>query len=57
MEKGKGVFVRTGIVELYLDVKEYFETTKLYTQNMKERLKDLQVTPQNQYLINLLLFC
>lgn len=45
-KKGKGVFVRTGIVELYLDVKEYFETTKLYTQNMKERLKDLQVTPQ-----------
>ena len=34
-KKGKGVFVRTGIVELYLDVKEYFETTKLYTQNIR----------------------
>ena len=44
-KKGKGVFVRTGIVELYLDVKEYFETTKLYVQNMNKRLKDLEVTP------------
>ena len=45
-KKGKGVFVRTGIIELYLDVKEYFETTKLYTQNMNDRLKDLQVIPE-----------
>lgn len=45
-KKGKGVFVRTGIIELYLDVKEYFETTKLYTKNMNDRLKDLQVIPE-----------
>lgn len=45
-KKGKGVFVRTGIIELYLDVKEYFETTKLYTKNMHDRLKDLQVIPE-----------
>lgn len=44
-KKKKGVFIRTGIIELYLDVKEYFETTKLYTKNMEERIANLQVTP------------
>lgn len=41
----KGVFIRTGIVELYFDIKEYFETTMLYQTNMEERLKNLEVTP------------
>lgn len=44
-KKRKGVFVRTGIVELYLDIDEYFETTKLYQTNMEQRIKDLVVTP------------
>lgn len=44
-KKKKGVFIRTGIVELYLDVKEYFETTKLYVHNMNERVANLTVTP------------
>ena len=44
-KKKKGVFIRTGIVELYLDVKEYFETTKLYIHNMNERVAKLTVTP------------
>lgn len=44
-KKRKGVFVRTGIVELYFDIKEYFETTMLYQTNMEERIKDLEVTP------------
>ena len=44
-KKKKGVFIRTGIVELYLDVKEYFETTKLYIHNMNERVANLTVTP------------
>lgn len=44
-KKRKGVFIRTGIVELYFDIKEYFETTMLYQTNMKERIKDLEVTP------------
>ncbi len=45
MEKRKGVFVRTGIVLLYLDVKEYFKTTMLYQTNMEKRIQNLQVTP------------
>lgn len=44
-KKRKGVFVRTGIVELYLDVKEYFKTTMLYQTNMEKRIQNLQVTP------------
>lgn len=43
--KEQGVFVRTGIVELYFDVKEYMKTTMLYQKNMQERIKDLTVTP------------
>lgn len=44
-KKRKGVFVRTGIIELYLDVKEYFKTTMLYQTNMKKRIQDLKVSP------------
>lgn len=43
--KEQGVFVRTGIIELYLDVKTYLKTTMLYRNNMQERIKDLTVTP------------
>lgn len=41
----KPLFPRTGIVELYLDVKDYFRTTKLYADSRAEILKDLHVTP------------
>lgn len=43
--KEQGVFVRTGIIELYLDVKTYLKTTMLYRSNMQERIKDLTVSP------------
>lgn len=43
--RNKGVIARTGIVELYLDVKEYLRTSQLYAKNREERLADLQVTP------------
>lgn len=43
-KKGRGVFVRTGIGEFYLDIKDYNEKNKLYTQNRKERLQNLNVT-------------
>lgn len=43
--KQQGVFVRTGIIELYLDVKTYLKTSLLYQTNMQERIKDLTVTP------------
>lgn len=39
------VFRRTGIIELWLDVKEYMATTLLYQTNMQERIKDLKVIP------------
>jgi len=41
----KNLFKRTGIIELYLNVKDYFATYALYKKNQAERLKDLQVTP------------
>lgn len=44
-EKKQGVFVRTGIVQLFLDVKKYIKTTLLYKDNMQKRIKDLIVTP------------
>ena len=47
-KKGHGVFVRTGIVEFYLDVKEYNEKNKLYLKNRAERLNDLLVRTQGK---------
>lgn len=44
----KGVFIRTGIVELFLDVSEYIQETKRYTHEMSSRLKSLQVNSQNE---------
>ncbi len=40
-----GAFARTGIIQLYLDVKKYAETSKLYTNNLKERISNLAVSP------------
>ena len=47
-KKNHGVFIRTAIVELYLDVNEYLTTNKLYSQNMHERIKNLQVKSFNK---------
>ena len=41
----KGVFVRTGIIELFSDVKHYIKETNTYAENLNQRLKNLQVTP------------
>lgn len=43
-KKKHGVFIRTAIVEFYLDVKEYLATNLQYTQNMQERISKLSVT-------------
>lgn len=47
-KKKHGVFIRTAIVEFYLDVKEYLATNLQYSQNMQERISKLQVTPLNK---------
>ena len=47
-KKRHGVFLRTAIVEFYLDVKEYLATNLQYSQNMQERISKLQVTPLNK---------
>lgn len=41
----KGVFLRTGIIDLLYDVKHYIAETSKYTDNLNQRLADLQVTP------------
>lgn len=40
----KGVFIRTGIIELYLDIKAYIKETATYKTKLEERLQSLQVT-------------
>ena len=47
-KKKHGVFIRTAIVEFYLDVKEYLATNLQYSQNMQERISELQVTSLNK---------
>lgn len=47
-KKRHGVFIRTAIVEFYLDVKEYLATNLQYSQNMQERISKLQVTTLNK---------
>lgn len=47
-KKKHGVFVRTAIVEFYLDVKEYLATNLQYSQNMQKRISKLQVTLLNK---------
>lgn len=41
-KKEHGVFVRTGIVELYLDIKEYRANNLVYAKNVKERISKLK---------------
>lgn len=41
----KGVFIRTGIIELFLDVNKYIKETHLYASNVEARLKNLKVAP------------
>lgn len=47
-KKKHGVFIRTAIVEFYLDVKEYLATNLQYAKNMQERISELQVTLLNK---------
>ena len=41
----KGVFIRTGIIELFLDVNKYIKETQLYASKLENRLKTLKVEP------------
>lgn len=43
----KGVFLRTGIIDLYNDVKHYIAETNNYSKNLIERIQNLQVAPEN----------
>lgn len=40
----KGVFIRTGLVELVLDVKDYLKQTKSYKTNLTKRIATLEIT-------------
>ena len=40
----KGIFIRTGLIELVLDVKDYLEQTKSYKTNLAKRVANLNVT-------------
>ena len=40
----KGVFIRTGLIELVLDVKDYLEQTKSYKTNLAKRVANLNIT-------------
>lgn len=40
----KGVFIRTGFIELFLDVKKYLRETALYKTKLAQRFADLKVT-------------
>lgn len=44
----KGVFIRTGIVELFLDVKKYIAETTRYKSELQQRLASLEVTNKNK---------
>lgn len=41
----KNVLIRTGLVELYLDTREYFASNHRYLENMKKRFASLDVRP------------
>lgn len=43
----KGAFIRTGIIELYFDVKSYIEETATYKIKLNERLQSLEVNLNN----------
>lgn len=40
----KGIFIRTGLIELVLDVKDYLKQTKSYKTNLAKRVANLNVT-------------
>ena len=42
--KEKGVFLRTGFMELYIDIREYFKASGQYTAYHEENFKNLEVT-------------
>lgn len=42
-KKGHGVFVRTAIVEFYIDVKDYNDNNNIYLKNRFQRLKTLEL--------------
>lgn len=46
--KERGIFKRSYIVELYLEIKDYNRRTLLYGSQMKERLQNLQVKAAGQ---------
>lgn len=43
----KGVFIRTGIIELYFDVKSYIQETATYKMKLSERLQSLEISLNN----------
>lgn len=45
----KGVFIRTGIIELTLDVKDYLAQTESYTKNLQQRIANLTVYPLTKF--------
>lgn len=45
----KGVFIRTGIIELFLDVQNYLKETASYHVHLQKRLACLKVEQQNGY--------
>ncbi|PWM76634.1 MAG: hypothetical protein DBY32_10945 [Phascolarctobacterium sp.] len=48
----KGVFIRTGFIELFLDVKKYLKETKKYKDLHKERFQQLTVHPSTPQFAN-----
>lgn len=45
----KGVFIRTGIVELFLDVKDYLKQTASYKTSLAQRISTLSVTTKTKF--------
>ena len=45
----KGVFIRTGLIELALDIKDYLQQTATYRTNMEKRVAGLTVSKQNKF--------
>lgn len=41
----RGMFVRSGIIRLWLDIREYTANNRRYVTETERRLKDLQITP------------
>lgn len=45
----KGVFIRTGLMELILDVHDYIKQTYSYKANLAKRIATLTVTPKRKF--------